>query len=115
MHNRLLCDSDHQGDYSCGIGEEDEDFIDIQRDWSRYEEFKPLTAEEAVVVNLGDSQNVREVKIGESLSPSEATRMTELLREYQDIFAWSYADMPGLDPNIVEYVLPIDPSILPKK
>ena len=46
---------------------------------------------------------------------AKAERITHLLREYQDIFAWSYADMLGLDLSIVEHALSIDPSILSKK
>jgi len=28
-----------------------------------------------------------------------------LLQEFKDVFAWSYQDMPGLDPNIVQHKL----------
>ncbi len=34
--------------------------------------------------------------------------MVGLLREYQEVFARSYTDMPGLDTLIVQYYLPID-------
>ena len=29
-----------------------------------------------------------------------------MLRDYVEIFSWSYEDMPGLDTNIVVYLLP---------
>ena len=116
MHNRLLCSSDRIDDFSYGIEEEcDDDTSDVRRDWSRYEEHKPLTTEETITVNLGDSENLKEVKIGGRLSSSEVSRFIDLLREYQDVFAWSYADMPGLDPNIVEHSLPTDPNVPSKK
>lgn len=35
------------------------------------------------------------------------TRLIELLREYDDVFAWSYQDMPGLDTDIVMHKLPL--------
>lgn len=41
--------------------------------------------------------------------------MAALLKEYQDMFTWSYADMLGLDREIVEYALPADPDMPPKK
>ena len=28
-----------------------------------------------------------------------------MLQEFKDVFAWSYQDMPGLDPNIVQHKL----------
>jgi len=38
-----------------------------------------------------------------------------LLREFKDIFAWSYQDMPGLDPEIVQHKLPLKSECLPIK
>ncbi|CAL0322465.1 unnamed protein product [Lupinus luteus] len=32
-----------------------------------------------------------------------------------DVFAWSYKDMPGLDPNIVSHKIPLYPGVEPKK
>ena len=36
-----------------------------------------------------------------------------LLREYVDIFTWSYQDMPGLSTEIVEHQLPMKPEFKP--
>ena len=52
-------------------------------------------------VNLGSEDCVREVKIGALLEESVKKGLIELLREYIDVFAWSYEDMPGLDTDIV--------------
>ena len=38
-----------------------------------------------------------------------------MLRSYLDVFAWSYEDMPGLDPTIVQHHLPILPHARPVK
>lgn len=43
------------------------------------------------------------------------SRMVDLLTEYRDVFAWSYTDMPGLDPKIVEHSLLTDLNVPPKK
>ncbi|KAL6333875.1 hypothetical protein AAG906_039285 [Vitis piasezkii] len=40
---------------------------------------------------------------------SGSTELIDLLRSYLDVFAWSYEDMPGLDPSIVQHHLPILP------
>jgi len=39
----------------------------------------------------------------------------EEFEEYQDIFEWSYQDMPGLDLNIVLHKLPLNPGSSPVK
>ncbi|RDX73772.1 hypothetical protein CR513_46580, partial [Mucuna pruriens] len=37
------------------------------------------------------------------MSPGLRQKLVELLREYADVFAWSYRDMPGLDTTIMEH------------
>ncbi|GAU51810.1 hypothetical protein TSUD_415980 [Trifolium subterraneum] len=65
------------------------------------------------LINLGSEEEKKEIKIGASLEASVKERVIVLLREYVDIFAWSYQDMPGLDPEIVEHHLPLKPECPP--
>ena len=62
------------------------------------------------LVNLGTNNEKREVKIGLSLDSSRKKEITDILKEYTDIFAWSYQDMPGLSTEIVEHQLPMKPE-----
>jgi hypothetical protein len=72
--------------------------------------------QEAVeLINLGTNEEKREIKIGALLEASIKERVIDLLKEYVDIFAWSYQDMPGLDPEIVEHRLPLKPGCPPVK
>ena len=41
--------------------------------------------------------------------------LASLLKDYQDIFAWSYQDMPGLSSDIVQHRLPLNPECSPVK
>jgi len=59
---------------------------------------------------LGTKEDKKEIKIGALLDATVKKRVIELLREYVDIFAWSYKDMPGLDPDVVEHRLPRKPE-----
>ena len=61
------------------------------------------------------SDQSRELKIGSSLSLDERSRLIDLLRSYLDVFSWSYEDMPGLNPFIVQHHLPIRPHVRPVK
>jgi hypothetical protein len=67
------------------------------------------------LINLGTDEEKREIKIGALLEASVKEKVIDLLREYVDIFAWSYQDMPGLDPEIVEHRLPLKPECPPVK
>ena len=61
------------------------------------------------IVDFGTEDQPRELKIGSPLSIDERDRLIHLLRSYLDVFAWSYEDIPGLDPSIVQHHLPILP------
>lgn len=49
--------------------------------------------EEVEIVNLGSEDDKQEVRIGTKMTEDERARLIDLLREFKDIFAWSYQDM----------------------
>ncbi|RVW97606.1 Retrovirus-related Pol polyprotein from transposon opus [Vitis vinifera] len=55
------------------------------------------------IVDFGTTDQPRELRIGSDLSTDERDSLIQLLRAYLDVFAWSYEDMPGLDPSIVQH------------
>ncbi|XP_022772495.1 uncharacterized protein LOC111315184 [Durio zibethinus] len=57
------------------------------------------------VINLGDGENKKEVKVGTSLSPIKRGKLKELLHEFVDLFIWSYQDTSRLSSNIIEHQL----------
>ena len=66
-------------------------------------------------IDFGTEDQSRELKIGSPLSIDKRDSLIHLLRSYLDVFAWSYEDMPGLDPSIVQHHLPILPHVRPIK
>ena len=77
-------------------------------------EIKPHK-EEVELINLGNEGEEKEVKIGAGLTKEMKQQLYTLLKEFKDIFAWSYEDMPGLDPEIVQHRLPLKPECPPIK
>uniref|UniRef100_A0A2N9GPS6 Uncharacterized protein n=1 Tax=Fagus sylvatica TaxID=28930 RepID=A0A2N9GPS6_FAGSY len=70
--------------------------------------------EELEVINLSSDPNVhRPVSISASLSVEERMHLVELLKEYQDVFAWQYDEMPGIDPKLVAHSLNVEPGTRP--
>ena len=55
------------------------------------------------LINLGIDDEKKEVKIGSSLDSSTKKEIIDLLKEYADIFAWSYKVMLGLSTKIIEH------------
>ncbi|RDX93092.1 hypothetical protein CR513_24685, partial [Mucuna pruriens] len=68
---------------------------------------------ELEIINLDKGGETREIHIGKLILSDFKQRLTELLKEYEDIFAWSYRDMPGLDTAIIEHRLPLIPNAIP--
>src|ERR1043165_9678068 len=62
--------------------------------------------EQVEVVDLGPDEDRKEIKIGADLENSVKERLIQMLRDYIEVFAWSYEDMPGLDIDIVVHRLP---------
>ena len=42
------------------------------------------------------------------MSEEERRKLVALLREYKDVFAWSYQEIPGLSPRLVRHKLKVD-------
>ena len=59
---------------------------------------------------LGVGEEKKEVKVGTGMTTPIQDELVALLRDYQDIFAWSYQYMPGLNPDIVQHRLPLNPG-----
>ena len=55
------------------------------------------------------------MRIGSALSTYERVCLVQLLKSYLDIFAWSYQDISGLDPSIVQHRLTFLPYARPIK
>ena len=54
----------------------------------------------AIPININPNV-VENVHIDANCSPDEITIYTALFKEFRDVFAWSYEEMPGIDPSIV--------------
>ncbi|KAA0054385.1 uncharacterized protein E5676_scaffold2750G00020 [Cucumis melo var. makuwa] len=65
------------------------------------------TVDELKEVNLGTIEEPCPTFLSASPSSEKKGNYLSLLIEYKDIFAWSYKEMPGLDPNVAVHHLAI--------
>jgi hypothetical protein len=56
---------------------------------------------------------VENIFVGADCSPEEIQIYTDLFKEFRDVFAWSYEEMPGIDPKIVEHEITTYPDAKP--
>ncbi|XP_031392283.1 uncharacterized protein LOC116204334, partial [Punica granatum] len=95
--------------------DEDSRVPEIEESLHRLENRQLTSVEPTEEINIGTEEEPRTLKIGTGLDPTQRARMIDFLKEYQEVFAWSYADMPGLDPSIVKHSLPLDTENFPPK
>jgi ribonuclease HI len=81
---------------------------------SAAENSKITPKEDLEVINLSHDPGIdKPVSISTSLSAVERACFINLLKEYQDVFAWKYDEMPGIDPGLVAHSLNVEPGTKP--
>ena len=67
-----------------------------------------------IPINISrDPGKIENVYIGANCSHNEIQEYTEPFKEFHDIFAWSYEEMPSIDPRIVEHEIKTYPNVKP--
>ncbi|CAL8087795.1 unnamed protein product [Prunus armeniaca] len=77
-------------------------------------------AEQLETINLSDDPLVqRPISISVHLAKEEMEILVALLKEFRDVFAWSYDEIPSLNPNLVSHTLNIElgtkPVVQPRR
>ncbi|RDX85378.1 hypothetical protein CR513_33434, partial [Mucuna pruriens] len=70
---------------------------------------RPLPTKDLKEVNIGLNPT-HKTKIGTALAQEEESHLISFLQENWDVFAWSLADMLGIDPDFICHHLSISPS-----
>ncbi|XP_055960075.1 uncharacterized protein LOC130014946 [Mercurialis annua] len=102
------------------VYEEEEVYEDHENCLEELEQAPPWIDDEAIhvreeleEVNLGTSEEPQVTFVSKNLEVGLKTKLTVLLQEYKDYFAWQYSDMPELRSTLVEHRLPIKPEFQP--
>ena len=65
-------------------------------------------------INLAsEHEEPKIIKIGSQLTDEEVQQYKDLMLEFIDVFAWSYTDLKGMPPEIVQYTIPLFPDTKP--
>ena len=73
------------------------------------------TVDELKEINLGTAEEPQPTFISALLTPEEVEGYLKLLIEYKDVFAWTYKEMPGLNPSIALHHFVVKKSVCPVK
>jgi len=88
----------------------------LDHQWeNRLKQRDPPTKDKVIQIDVDDQEHPKLISISESLLPKEKQDLIALIKNYIDVFAWSYEDMPGLDPQVAMHYLNIKPDAEPVK
>ena len=71
--------------------------------------------EDLVSIPLNDGNEEHVVKIGSNLGEEVRTQLIIFLQKNADVFAWVPTDMSGIDAEVIEHRLAVDPKHRPTK
>ena len=72
--------------------------------------------EEVKQVDLAQlGQDPKPVYIATNLQPQEEELLIETLKQYRDVFAWSYKDLKGVEPSVCKHTIPMREDAKPRK
>jgi hypothetical protein len=67
-----------------------------------------------IVIDISIKEGVVEnINLGANCTPEEVVSYTALFKEFRDVFAWSYEEMPGINPLIVVHEIKTYPGEKP--
>lgn len=99
---------------SSGIiaGENIASYPNVPTDWYKdNSEQSHVTEEDWKYVTIKmEGEEDKQIKMGSSLSTGEVESYSALVKEYRDVFAWSYTELKGIPSNVVEHRIPLMPG-----
>jgi hypothetical protein len=66
-------------------------------------------------LNIGTPESPKIIKIGAQCSYQEKNKFMDLFHEFHDVFAWSYEDLHGFDPSVIQHAILIKEGGKPVK
>jgi hypothetical protein len=66
-----------------------------------------------VKFNLGIEANPKYIKVNSKLTKEKIKELHMLLKEFKDVFTWTYKDMKGIPPKLAQHRIELDTSIPP--
>lgn len=76
---------------------------------------EPNKPKDYVEINIGSDCDPGIIKIGTNTSPQGRKEIETLVREYRDVFAWSYDDLKAYREDVIQHTIPLKEGAKPFK
>ena len=65
--------------------------------------------------NIGTEKDPRVIKLSKDLTKESEEKYIKLMKEFHDVFAWTYDDLKVYDPGVIQHTIPIQKNAKPFK
>jgi len=91
-----------------------EDLFDFN-DIPKKPQMEPLKAD-IEDYNIGTEEKfLKMVKLSKMLPPNQKLKYVELIKEFHDVFSWSYEDLKSYDTSVIQHTIPLKENQKPFK
>jgi hypothetical protein len=91
------------------------EFMDMTEAAPQMEDGNQSTVDDLEEINIGTTDDPRPIFISKHLSEENKKTYYEFLCANRDVFAWTYEEMPGLNPEVAVHRLAIQDNVAPVK
>ena len=87
-----------------------ESTFDRQDKYKKKETVKPA---DFIEINIGTDKEPRNIKIGKGTSKKERKDLIDLVKEYRDVFAFTYDELKAYRDDVFQHTIPLRPEAKP--
>jgi ribonuclease HI len=63
--------------------------------------------DEIIEFNIGTEESPKMIKFGKGTTTDEREKLISLIREFKDVFAWSYEDLKAYHEDVIQHAIPL--------
>jgi hypothetical protein len=72
-----------------------------------------IEEQQLVKLNFNTKANPQEIKVNSLLTKEKTKKLQMLFKIFKDVFSWTYKDLKGIPPTLVQHIIELNTSIPP--
>ena len=79
----------------------------------RYKNKETIKLDDYIEINIGTEEEPRKIKVGKGTSEKERKNLIELVKEFRDVFAFTYDELKAYQDYVFQHTIPLRPDSKP--